>query len=267
RTIKEGQYYYKDKPIHLSSFSKDPEFPILSSLVTDMLRTKEVSVIKPDQLLPCLGIAVAEVGADEDLKTWAERVEHTIVLAGAAGFFTALLDHMQLQVKASSVFETDEWEQRMLFVCGTTFNKSRKAIKEVQAQGGPVSYMPEEIILAKGGDNEQWSLKIVELVAASGKAIIAIEDSEVTINSTANELKEKMIGVVCQVLQKVAIKELIVEGGSTASCLIRAQNFTKLIPVQELSAGVIRMKVEGKEELYLTIKPGSYDWSPNLWKF
>jgi hypothetical protein len=37
--------------------------------------------------------------------------------------------------------------------------------------------------------------------------------------------------------------------------------------VQELAAGVIRMKVHGTDGLFLTLKPGSYDWPPQIWDF
>jgi D-threonate/D-erythronate kinase len=269
RIIKGGQYYYKGELIHLSSFSKDPEFPITSSLVTDMLRDRNVAVIKQDELLPSTGITVGEVQREEDLDVWASKVDTNILLAGGSGFFTALLDHRHVSGESKSSVVGAELGTPMLFVCGTTFHKSREAIRQLKYNGGPVSYMPTKSIGSTSTDHdyEHWSDEVVQLLSSNGNAIVAIEESPTSEQANANDLREKMACVVEQVMQKVKIKELVIEGGSTAASIIRKQNFTTLVPVQELSAGVIRMRVENKDGLYLTIKPGSYDWSPELWKF
>jgi D-threonate/D-erythronate kinase len=269
RIIKDGQYYYKREPIHLSSFSKDPEFPITSSQVADMLRDRDVAVIKQDEVLPATGIAVGEVEGEEALAAWASKVDTNILTAGGSGFFTALLDAMHVGRERLNYVNEPGLSTPILFVCGTTFHKSREAIRQVKAKGGPVSYMPGKLISSPAIDKdyETWSNEIVQLLSSRGNVIVAIEESASTEQANANDLREKMAGVVEQVMQKVKIKELVVEGGSTAASIIRKQHFTTLIPVQELSPGVIRMRVENKDGLYLTIKPGSYDWSPELWKF
>jgi uncharacterized protein YgbK (DUF1537 family) len=269
RTIKDGQYFFKGEPIHLSSFSSDPEFPIRSSMVVDMLGASDVSVIKLGQELPDAGIAIGEVQTNEDLKSWAGKVDPNVLLGGAAGFFTSLLDNLKLDSKAIDNLKSHEPRQPSLFVCGTTFHKSRLAIKQVKMNGGPVSYMPASVINSNEttADYDDWSDEIVELLSSNGKAIIAIDESDMSEHANANDLREMTAGVVKKVLAKMEVKELIVEGGSTAASIIRRQNFTKLIPVQELSAGVIRMKVDGADDLHMTIKPGSYEWSPGLWKF
>lgn len=269
RTIKDGQYYFNGEPIHLSSFSKDPEFPVTSSCVTDMLRTdKDVNVKKHYEALPAQGITVGEVEDNDDFKTWASKIDNKTLLAGASGFFTALLDSIIINREVSNNEADNNIKEPMLFACGTTFHKSRSAIKELKAKGGPVSYMPATIITSRNNaanEIEGWGDEVVELLSTNGKAVIAIPQSETVLD--ANDLREKTAAVVNNILQKINIKELVVEGGSTAASIIQKQNFTKLIPVQELSPGVIRMKVEEKPGLHLTIKPGSYDWSPELWKF
>jgi uncharacterized protein YgbK (DUF1537 family) len=272
RTIRDGNYYFNSELIHLSSFSNDPEFPITSSAVTGMLRAKnnDIHVIKQHEALPSFGIIVGEVQENADLPIWAGRIEKNMVLAGAVCFFAAVLHKMQVQGKGLKVVNSKELRHLMLFVCGTTFNKSRTAIRGVKANGGPVSYMPEKIITSSElseTDFEAWSNQVVELLSANGKAIIAIEESTASTQANANDLREKTAYAVNKIFQKMHIRELVVEGGSTAASIIRRQNFTKLFPVSELSPGVIRMSVEGTEDLFMTIKPGSYEWSPELWKF
>jgi uncharacterized protein YgbK (DUF1537 family) len=51
------------------------------------------------------------------------------------------------------------------------------------------------------------------------------------------------------------IKEIFIEGGSTAAAVLEELNIKKLTPVNELSSGVVRMKAGN---LFITVKPGSY---------
>jgi hypothetical protein len=59
------------------------------------------------------------------------------------------------------------------------------------------------------------------------------------------------------------VRELIVEGGSTASRIVRRMSWTRFFPCQELTAGVVRMKVGRSPNIHLTVKPGSYPWPEN----
>jgi uncharacterized protein YgbK (DUF1537 family) len=63
------------------------------------------------------------------------------------------------------------------------------------------------------------------------------------------------------------IKELLIEGGSTAAAIINRLKFNRLIPVNQLGPGVIKLKAIGRENLFLTLKPGSYNWPANIWNF
>jgi uncharacterized protein YgbK (DUF1537 family) len=59
----------------------------------------------------------------------------------------------------------------------------------------------------------------------------------------------------------------LVEGGSTAAAIINRLNFDRFFPIGELGPGVIKMKVDAVDDLFLTLKPGSYDWPAYIWNF
>ena len=86
-------------------------------------------------------------------------------------------------------------------------------------------------------------------------------------NTIAALLSGKTAAAVYDIFQKTDICELIVEGGSTASAICRHLQFRRFFPVIEIARGVVRMKVQEKHNLYLTVKPGSYDWPGTLWNF
>jgi uncharacterized protein YgbK (DUF1537 family) len=157
-----------------------------------------------------------------------------------------------------------------LFVCGTTFANSRNAIQQIKAAGGPVCYMPKDIIKSVHSGTYsyvKWANEVVALVKKHGKAIVAIhEHSTKDISIRGGQLKEKMAGLVKEVLQRSMVQELIVEGGATAWALIGQSGLTQFFPVEEMAPGVVRMQTDDPG-LFITVKPGSYQWPEGLWNF
>jgi hypothetical protein len=155
-------------------------------------------------------------------------------------------------------------EKPTLLVSGTTFDESREFIRNIKNIGGPVSYMPQDIVgLENAGESlfDNWADEITTLLSTERKAVIAIAD----IAKTAINLREKTATVVEKVLKKTAVKELLIEGGATASAILKQLNLTCFTPVEEFSTGVVRMKAIQHSGLFLTLKPGSYTWPTLVW--
>ncbi|HEY4334894.1 MAG TPA: four-carbon acid sugar kinase family protein, partial [Puia sp.] len=134
RTIRDGHYYLNDKPIHQSSFSIDPEFPILDSDVQSMLHTKDqpLPIRKPSGKLPVRGIVVGEAQSVDDLRQWAEKIPPNTLPAGAAGFFSSILDTRYPTVTPTAV----TLKSPVLYISGSTFEANRNLIREQAANGG-----------------------------------------------------------------------------------------------------------------------------------
>jgi uncharacterized protein YgbK (DUF1537 family) len=60
------------------------------------------------------------------------------------------------------------------------------------------------------------------------------------------------------------LKELFVEGGATASEIAGRFGWNRFEPCDQLGPGVVRMKVLESDNIYLTIKPGSYVWPEGI---
>lgn len=255
RTIRDGHYYLKEKPIHHSAFSIDPEFPILSSDIQDMLHTRSrpVQLRTVEEELPGGGIVVGEVQDDSDLRTWARRLPSHTLAAGAAGFFSALLDRefpAEPQTISGRVFD-----KPLLFVSGSTFDRSRIAIQRQRETGGPASYMPMN-------PNGSWQDLIVRMLTKQGKAIVAIDPA--IHDRSAQELRTMMAKAIDGILKAATPAEIIIEGGATAYAILQAIGWQTLIPEQELAPGLVRMSVGGKPGVHVTVKPGSYPWPDTI---
>jgi uncharacterized protein YgbK (DUF1537 family) len=80
----------------------------------------------------------------------------------------------------------------------------------------------------------------------------------------AKSLRNKTAIAVKLVFDQLDIKELLIEGGSTASAILKQLCLYRFFPVEELATGVIRMQTDNKPELYVTLKPGSYSWPQSV---
>jgi len=267
RTIIDGLYFLQGQPVHETSFSHDPHFPVVSSSVKDMLRADgyPVHLEKSTGSLPDKGIVVGDVESVEDLTKWAAHIDHKTLAAGASGFFEAILKSRNVTGSSTmthtSTAAQNSGTSKSLFVCGTTFSNSRNAIEKIYLNRGSVSYMPEEII-----DTVQWADEVTALVKRHGKAIVAIHGGLTGNSADPNKLRTRMAALVSEVLQRNIIQELIIEGGATSWAVIQQSGLTQFLPVEEMAPGVVRMQVIDTN-LFLTVKPGSYQWPAGMWDF
>lgn len=236
RIIKKGEYFINELRINETGFSKDPEFPVNSSLIKEILN-HEVEVVNLNEILPDKGVVVGEVENSDDYVQWMEKLDEGWVLAGAGDFYHALLQK-KYKIKDKEVCKL---ESPLLYVCGTAFEARRQFVKSLDC----VVYMPAAI-------TEEWLQQTRTVIQQQKKMVIAIDES----NETASALREKMAIAVKEIIARENVKEILIEGGSTAAAVLDELKITRLIPVNELSRGVVR--AEGGD-LFITVKPGSYE--------
>jgi uncharacterized protein YgbK (DUF1537 family) len=234
RTIMNGEYFVNGIKINKAGFEHDPEFPIKTSSIKEILNN-EVEVIRHDNKIK--GIVVGEVTQFEDYNSWVYKVDKDTVLIGAGDFYTALLN------KFSKPQPQKQFQMLSphLYICGTGFKERKEQLKKTNC----ISYLPEII-------NEEWLKKTIDIIEKQQKVVIAIDESEVS----ALELRTSMAKAVKEILKRKSIKEIFIEGGSTAAAILEELNIRKLSPVNELQRGVVRMKAG---DLVITVKPGSYE--------
>lgn len=234
RVIKEGIYYIKDQPIAETGFANDPEFPIESSYVKDMLQQPSLQVVKHMEDIPTEGIFIAEATNPADTINWADLINEQFALAGAGDFYSALL----AQSFKSSAQKASPMQKPFLLVVGTAFDTAKERV---------ISWRKN----AKSILRLQNYFELIELK----DAVWILNINNKGIQQTALNLRNKMAIVVKDLVCELDIQELVIEGGSTAAAILKALEINQLIPIHELSRGVVRMKAD---ELFITVKPGSY---------
>ena len=246
RTIRNGDYFVDGIKITETGFAHDPEFPIKADSVKETLNN-EVEVLKFNDELTGKGIIVGEVSKFGDYNYWADKVNEETVLVGAGDFFTALLNKFY-QPQPQKQFEM---QSPHLYISGTAFKERKEFIKKLNC----VSWLPKDV-------NEDWLKKTGDIIKSKQKVAIAINES----TDPASSLRTRMAKAVKEIVTREKIKEIFIEGGSTAASILQELNIKNLKPTDELSRGVVRMKFSspsseglGEVDLFITVKPGSYE--------
>lgn len=267
RIIDLGRYFVYSVPLSETSFAHDPEFPIQSSTVTEIIQSRACPVVSlsVDDELPEYGLIVGNATGQNDLTRWAERIDDSVVAAGGSGFFDILLGLKYSTVKTSK--EPIPVGDRTLFVFGSTFPKNNETAKRLSCDEIVKLNMPEAIYFSNDFDPElidQWRNEIVGYLNRKQKVIISVEHSYSNEPGLSSRIKETVAKLISQINQETELTDLYIEGGATTSEILKSLKISKLYPCTELDFGIIQMKVDEYPNLCITTKPGSYLWPESI---
>lgn len=267
RIIENGQYFVNSIPLSATFFANDPEFPIQTSSVLEIIQNENCPVVSKnvDEELSASGIIIGNVSNQDELLKWADRIDESTIAAGGSGFFDVLLS-----LKFSKCSQNNgsvKLSDKTLFVFGSTFPKNNEIIKRLQGESIIKMNMPEEIYNQRDFNPElfeNWINEIVSNINRKQKVIISVEYNHSNEAGLSARIKETMAHLVQIVHKKAELTDLFIEGGATTSEILKSLNISKLYPVKELDFGIIQMHAEGYPNLCITTKPGSYSWPESV---
>ena len=271
RIVKEGKYFINNIPLDKTSFSNDPQHPVRSNDVIEILdHPADIRVVsrKPGQDLPPDGLVIGDVETMEDLDLWAGKSDGNTLFAGASGFFNSLLMNNRYTGRRNGI-QAEPFSGKTLFILGSSFLKDDDQLKKMIRNDHVHSNMPEVIyysIECPEKEFSEWVNEIAGYLENNRKVIVSSFHNNVKDKGIFLRIKKIMAELVRRVMDEVKIDELLIEGGSTASEILNSLEVKNLCPVQELEFGVIRMKVSDRPGLFLTTKPGSYKWPESVWE-
>jgi uncharacterized protein YgbK (DUF1537 family) len=271
RVIRNGHYFVRGRPIHETDFRVDPEFPRRTPAVRELLGasgSQAIHVCGTRDPLPLAGIIIGEAETTDDLLHWASRTPGATLMAGAAEFFTALLEASGHRVAPSVGHPCDvPVAKPELFVCGSTSEACRGFLAESRRRGVPVFRLPEE--LAHGDEftvetREQLAERVADAIGTSPRVILEIGLQPVSDPRVSRQLANQLVALARAVLLRARVEHVYAEGGATGASLMRSMHWTRLRVVREIAQGVVTFQVEGDPRCRVTLKPGSYLWPKDL---
>lgn len=264
RIIKKGIYTVNGVPLAKTSFADDPDFPVKSSFVTDIVKSGEINVVSlpVNAVLPNEGIIIGDVCNYSEMGKWAEIVSENMVVAGGAGFFDVMLSKKYTPVlsgyeKSLAVGNT------ALFIFGSKFPKAELLPCGLTNRTSVKVNMPDEIYDNAEFDYkmlEKWAIQIISGLRKKKKVIVTVEQKYSKDPNISERIRQNIGELVELIIGKVALSDLVIEGGATTFDVLKAMNIKKLFPDKTLAQGIIQMKTDDYPEMTITTKPGSYPW-------
>lgn len=278
RVIKDGFYMVNGQYIHQTSLAQDPDFFAKSSSVIEMLKAqgkKDVVILKPGQSLenlekPC--IILGEAVSDSDLKLWVEKIDKDTLPAGGVEFFKSIIESFSERFFLSGSVEKGVASNILngvtLFVCGSAISQS-KVLQNILAEFNlQVLSMPDDVFYDTESSNlkfEEWVESVKQYLSLYKFAAVAINNKPIIKDRNfTKKLRQKLVDLTLQVFEGIKVNELFIEGGSTAHSILKNLGLKEFEPLDELAPGVIRMRPQNFSDLYITVKPGSYNWPEQL---
>ncbi len=264
RTIVKGQYFVDSLPLNETSFSDDPEFPVNSSNVTEIVKSLEYKVVSKglSDRLPDSGMIIADVTTPEELTAWTARITPEMMVAGGSGFFDAMLGTMYQQ-KLTPGQSDLSFAESSLFIFGSMYPKQPSMLEKFYHNKVVRINMPEGVYYNTDQYTqllEEWANQITNQLNSGCSVMITIDHQPENEPGLSLRLRESIGKVVSIVEDNFELNDLFIEGGATTSMVLKYLRINKLYPCNEAEFGVIQMKAEGYPKLCITTKPGSYLW-------
>ncbi len=265
RTITEGHYFIDGQLLHESVFSTDPESPAHQSDVLSLLKVGTgaediVRVLRVSEDIPEENgkIWVAEASTTENVITWAGKVNNRIIPAGSADFFDAMLS---LYGRSYS-----QVEQKSLFICGSSLSRVVNLEEELFSENPKVVGVSEDRICAGGDENVIGEIAeaVIDHFRVTNNVILFVKASETSDSFPMRDIPKYLATITAMVLDRIEVRELYIEGGTTSSEVMRKAGWHRFKPVHQLEDGIVRLHVLDCPSCYVTVKPGSYKWPTRL---
>lgn len=271
RRISRGIYSIDGKPLHLTTFGHDPEYPCRTSSVIELLgtegRLKLASASCTEDVPLDGGIVVGDVMTVDDVKRWSQRLKPKMLPVGGADFCQAFLQGMGLKPLQHRPTHSEHYGQSVLIVCGSASEMSREAVSRAQQEGFNIAPMPDDVFMENTVDSpslKTWSVQIADMLRSSQHAILAITHPVKPDVGRAKLLTSKVAEAVARVLSTVYVGRMALEGGATAESVVGRMGWNEFVLLGEMVPGVVQLRTRGQNGMQLVLKPGSYPW-PVSW--
>ncbi|MEO5804683.1 MAG: nucleotide-binding domain containing protein, partial [Verrucomicrobiota bacterium] len=129
-----------------------------------------------------------------------------------------------------------------------------------------VSSMPLQMAhhLSDKKSLQEWKKKTQTALRFHSAVIAAIDLPLQAKSKSMEKYSDQLLAVAGSILDSESIGQIFIEGGATASSLVRQMGWSSLSVVHEWAPGVATMRVENDGGQFITIKPGSYQWPPEI---
>jgi len=278
RVTRQGIQYIGGIPVAESVFGSDPFNPVHFSGVDQIINSQDpvpVTLVQ-DNALPEAGIALYDAETMEDLHTIAQNLrqqQELHLLAGCAGFASVLPQLLELEPAEDSL---PAFAPRLLTVCGSINPITLEQLDTAEAAGIPrIRLNPRQKLDTAWLESPEGEASIrfwAQTVRSHPSSIIecgGLEQPEETealrtaLGLTPEQMRCRIAETMGTILKKLMDMGLdatvLVTGGDTLlACMGKLQQ-DELIPMREISTGVVLSQIQYNGRTYnLLSKSGGF---------
>ncbi len=228
RIIRAGHYFVDGRSIEHSAFRNDPEYPIRSSDVLTMLGARH----SPDVRVANLAQDLPDAGIIVAEASTEEDVAR----------WTAHVNPSTLAAGGADFFAA--------LLAAKGHRRGESPLEEAEPPCGQTT-------LFVCGSAAAWERSREECAKQGIPFVPGLQTGSAT---------SSLVETVVQVLLRENVARLFVEGGGTASALVRRMGWTHASVCRQYAPGVVAMHVDSVPAVIFTTKPGSYPWPKEVWE-
>lgn len=263
RVIVDGEYQVEGLPITESVFASDPEHHITQARVIETIAPFDktrIRSISRTQASPSDGIIIPDVSTRSDINHRTTEVDDRTLPAGAADFFTALLEE-RAPFKPVDIAPLST--SNRLFICGSLAAWKAGFKSNAKAHQIPLHTIEDP------ADHLEATRKSME---NCGQAAIAIGEPQKNpsesqhVNSSTSLLRQ-LVEATKALIDHQMPTQIFIEGGATASALFSLMGWHQFTVIPSCLTGVGCLTPnQGNSDPTLFVKPGSYPWPKIVWE-
>ena len=277
RTTKNGIHYIKGIPVGESVFAKDPFNPVLYSGVRDVILSQTNTAVSiAGESCPERGILVHDAESEADLTAIAAKLKEEnqlTLLAGCAGFASVLPELLELKLSEDTM---PAFTPRLLTLCGSINPITMEQLETAEAAGIPKINLTVSQKLQKHWleteDGQTTVAQWAKAVADHASTVIdcdglsdpeALEKLRQELGLSFEEMRcriaETMGKITKALLDLGTDATLLITGGDTLLAAMNQLGQEELIPIREITPGVVLSQIRYREHTYsLLSKSGGF---------
>ena len=269
RTVRDGSLLVDGVPVEHTAFARDPLFPVRTSSVREVLGATfplEIRSVALDKIRiggwlrrdeACLYLLDGETAQDLDAAAREIRgfMPPPWVLAGPAGLSRRL---PSMQDSCGLRVDVEPFPKgATLLVCGSLTPRSLSQASYARRRGWQVFATPVDpddcpALMA------QW-LPLAGEAFARGRGVVLQTPQEARTAGEGAKIAEALAVLACTLFKELKPQNLVVFGGETASDLLGKLGINHAVLVDEMEAGVNRMRFTQHDKTFnLVCKSGGF---------